>query len=494
MYRTLFTTPAVLAVLVAGCAGRETWSGGDMAIGDPVPSLTRGSAPMLIGPRRPIRTPRRFELGPGPVSLKRAIKFAIENSPALRIARLEAGVAADRASGARAMFLPHLSANAGYYWRDSPPGFDVPLMGPLTVGEQQAPMAGLKLMWSLYDFGRSAGLYNQAKLGRRAGELAAQRAEQTVVFKVREAYFNILRARQGLGIVSETLEQANAHLSVARNFFKHELVDRNDVLRAELQIAEIEQARIKAENGLELAASAFNLSIGLSPNRKTEVAEGTRRPTCTVSMAGCFERAGTNRPELALVDTLVDVERQGLRAARAGHAPRIFAGGGYDWIDDDYRLEKSVWTGQVGIEIPLSTGGKTSADVRVAHKKILVAVAKADQARDGIALEVRAAFLAMTEAQRRIEVMEKAVAQATENLRLVNNKYKHNVVSSADVVDAEALLARTRHSHKDAVHDYCIAVAGLEHAVGKAVVSWEAEESVSKEASTSEKNEGEEQP
>ena len=492
MYRALFTVPAALALLVAGCGGYGTWPGGDTTMGGTVPSLTRGSVPILIGPTRPVRVPRDLELGPGPVSLERAVQFAIQHSAALRIVQLEADVAADQASGARAMFLPHLSANAGYYWRDSPPGFNVPGFGPLTAGEQQAPMAGLKLMWSLYDFGRSTGLYNQAKLGRRAGELAARRAEQTVVFKVREAYFNVMRARQGLGIVQETQEQANAHLQVASSFFKHELVDRNDVLRAELQIADIEQSRIKAENGVELAVSAFNLAMGVDPNRKTEVAESPRRPTCTVTMAGCLERAGANRPELALMDTLIEIERQGLRAAKAGHAPRIFAGGGYDWIDDDYRLEKGVWTGQVGIEIPLSTGGKTSADIRAAHKKIMAAEAKAEQARDGIALEVKAAYLTMVEAQKRIEVMEKAVAQATENLRLVNDKYKRNVVSSADVVDAEALLARARHGHKDAVYDYCIAVAGLECAAGGEGISWDAQGSASKEGESTNMNEGEE--
>jgi len=104
--------------------------------------------------------------------------------------------------------------------------------------------------------------------------------------------------------------------------------------------------------------------------------------------------------------------------------------------------------------------------VRKAKRKLTKSEEKAKQVCDGISLQVKAALLAIQEARDRIGLAKGAVAQAEENLRLINNKYRENVVTSTDVVDAETLLTRNKQNYYTALYDYIVAIAQLESAIG----------------------------
>jgi len=88
-------------------------------------------------------------------------------------------------------------------------------------------------------------------------------------------------------------------------------------------------------------------------------------------------------------------------------------------------------------------------------------------------LEVKQAYLAIDEARERIVLSESAVAQAEENLRLINNKYAQTAATPTDVVDAETLVTRSRQNYHAAVYDYLVALARLDYAVGTPVVEQE---------------------
>jgi outer membrane protein len=406
------------------------------------------------------------ELPEQPLDLERAIALALQNNHTIREFEEDVGIAGDGVSAALSAFLPRLSAGYTYNRRDNPPGMHT-AVGPFIVGEEESQRANVTLMMNVWDFGRSLGTYNQARLGEDMAELTLKRLNQQVIFQVTKVYFEILRAKKAELIAEESLAQAKSHLSMAKSFFKQAIVDKNDVLRAELRVAEIEHSLIRANNFVELATAGFNMVLGIDPHYRTEIAVREDVPPFRTTLAGSLELATANRHEFSLIKKKVEFEKEGLTVARSAHYPRIYVAGGYNRLEDDYQLHKDVWMGEVGIQVDLFSGGKASADVRAARKTIRKAEETAREVCDEIGFQVKSAYLAVTEAQKRIEVMEKAVEQAKENLRLMNNKYKQNVVTSTDVVDAEALLTRAQNDYYNAIYDYNIAMAQLENAIGK---------------------------
>jgi outer membrane protein len=63
-------------------------------------------------------------------------------------------------------------------------------------------------------------------------------------------------------------------------------------------------------------------------------------------------------------------------------------------------------------------------------------------------------------------VAEKAIEQAEENFRINRERYKEQVATSTDVIDAQTLLTKTKSDYYNALSDYNIALGTLERAMG----------------------------
>jgi outer membrane protein TolC len=86
---------------------------------------------------------------------------------------------------------------------------------------------------------------------------------------------------------------------------------------------------------------------------------------------------------------------------------------------------------------------------------------------EGITLEVKQEYLNLIEAEKAVGVAEKAIEQAEENLRMNEERYKYQVATQTEVLDAVTLLAQARVNYYAALTDFNIAKARLDRAIGR---------------------------
>jgi outer membrane protein TolC len=86
--------------------------------------------------------------------------------------------------------------------------------------------------------------------------------------------------------------------------------------------------------------------------------------------------------------------------------------------------------------------------------------------RDRIALDVKNAWLQVREAEKQVLVAQTIIAQAEENFRINEERYKEQVATSTDVLDALTLLTRAKSDHANALADYHLYEARLDRAMG----------------------------
>ncbi|HQP32406.1 MAG TPA: TolC family protein, partial [Deltaproteobacteria bacterium] len=86
--------------------------------------------------------------------------------------------------------------------------------------------------------------------------------------------------------------------------------------------------------------------------------------------------------------------------------------------------------------------------------------------RDQVRLEVKRSWLELKDAEGQVGVTVKAIAQADENFRISQERYKEQVGTATEVLDAQTLLTRARADHANALGDYQIGYARLERAMG----------------------------
>lgn len=403
----------------------------------------------------------------GGLNLAQAIQIALENNHDLLVAQKEAAQAAEGVGRARALFLPQIAVAAAYDRRDREQevGF-----GPQTVGigEKEFWRAELNARMTVWDFGRTLGVYRSAVAGRKAAEAALQRVRQDVIFEVWRAYFGVLSSRRQVAVAEAAVNSAEAHRNDARVLFRNGVVTESDVLRAEANLSEQRQRLVEARNMCRLAELEFNRVLGRDIGVPVRVREPAMSlpPVYSGGVTGALQAAAENRPEFRQIAEVIAAARGKRTAARGEFLPRVYVAGNVAYLDDDYQVHKTTALGEVGLQYDLFAGGRHLAELRIAGLEVDKAVVQADRVADAVSLQVRSALLEVEAAAARLAAASNTLDFAEANRARVNARYREGAASSTDVVDAESLWVRAQGAFWQAHYDRWVAYGRLLYALG----------------------------
>jgi outer membrane protein len=417
-----------------------------------------------------------------PLTLAGAIDLAYRSQPRLR-AQLETIAQARGAQQiAFSAFLPvvagrydvggfglgagNLASQVG-----KPPNFNfVPGIGAVPVGLNLGTtfeLAELNVQWLLLDFGRRLGLYEQAKLSSDIAGLQTERAHQTVANEVAVAYYNVLRSQALRRTAQDALHRTEEELADARKRQGEGVIEREVVLRAEVQTAEYRQEFHAATEAEFVALAGLNLAIGLKCNEPLRVVEPTDVSPLTTSLADCLQTAIKQRREFYVVQRTVEIATEGGRIARAQFAPKVVADGTLlDLQQQQMNGHVDLRLGFIRLEWVLFEGGRKIAATRVADSQMRQAMAQAETIADQIAFQVNEAYRNAVTAWVGIDDARPAVDQASENYRLVQLRLREGAATPTEIADAQATLTRAQPKYLNARYGYLIAMDRLEYAMG----------------------------
>jgi outer membrane protein TolC len=184
-----------------------------------------------------------------------------------------------------------------------------------------------------------------------------------------------------------------------------------------------------------------------------------------------LEEALRLRPEVKTAQLNIDQAKEGVKVARSGYFPTVSFNGGYNRLSDIIGLNGDIkserWTVQALATFTLWNWGNTSFKVGENKVKVIQAEDSKTQLIESITLEVKSDYLNMLVAEKNLSVAEKAIEQAEENLRMNEERYKYQVATATDVLDAVTLLAQARVNYYGALSDFNVAKAQLERAMGR---------------------------
>ena len=121
------------------------------------------------------------------------------------------------------------------------------------------------------------------------------------------AYYNVLRSQALRRTAQDALRRAEEELADARKRQREGVIEREVVLRAEVQTAEYRQEFHAATEAEFVALAGLNLAIGLKCNEPLRVVEPTEVPPLTTSLADCLQTAIQQRREFYVVQRTVEI-------------------------------------------------------------------------------------------------------------------------------------------------------------------------------------------
>jgi outer membrane protein len=375
-------------------------------------------------------------------------------------------------------FLPTLQGSYSYQAFSSDVGFAgtrdrfpvLPVRG-FGPGTQDFHVAELQLRWAVFQFGRQLAKHDQSLLREEIAKLQVDRARQTVEFDVSQSYFRALEARSALLTAEQALTRAEAVLGDARNQERRGVLTAEDVLRAEVQVAEVRQILTGARSAVRVTVAGLNRSIGLDVSAPTEVADRRDEPAVTLTLEDSLGLALVNRREIAVVRKGIADADLDVKIARADYLPILSIQSAVSDITGTGVQNANVLAGGAFATLDVYTGGKRRGQLRAARAGVGRATAQAKQVIDGVSYEVHYAHTAVDDARERVAQARTTVTQAREAFRLVDNRYKTGDAQPTDVIDAQTTRTRAEQDLNAALYQYQTAVARLEYAVGAPVAS-----------------------
>jgi outer membrane protein len=409
-------------------------------------------------------------------TLDAGIKEALENNWNVKAKEEKITESSYAEKEAKADMLPQFSTSYSFAHLGSVPSIDTTVFGnnvKFALGDQNIYQWQATIKQPVFTGYALTAAHELTKLGIDQSKMTVELEKLDLALNVKEAYFNILKADKAVGVVKSAVDSLESHLSVAKNFYDVGMIPVNDVLKAEVELGNAKHDLIKAQNDARLVRMAFNVYLSKSVDEAVEVEDILVFTPESPDYQQSLEKAMKARPEIKSLDISDDqIDRQ-ITIAKSKYYPEVGASYSYTKAGDtpnvsgsNFQLEHQ-WQIGIGITWTFWNWNKTKNSVRQNEtmKSELSNTRKA--VADGIRLEVKKAILDLKQAEEKIPVTKKAVEQGEENLRVSEERYKAQVTTSTEVLDAQTLLSQARMNYYNALYDHNLAKAGLLRATGE---------------------------
>jgi len=369
---------------------------------------------------------------------------------------------------AKAARLPNISIASGYLLLEKDP-FAVASIGGNTLNVQMGERESLSYQAMshvpIYTSGQISGQINAATAGLEASQFFEAGKALDLKLTVAEAYVAVLRSSKALQVVNSHVASLQSHTDDVVNFYDQGMVSHNDLLAAQVALADAVQLSIRVANGVDIATAAYNRLLGRS--LKKNIALDELKPVFSNdSLDELTQQAIGGRYELQVLQQQSTALKHQASAIRGKSGPQVALSGGYVYHENNYQSPEGQWMVNVGMQWNIFDAGLTNNQAKASERQARSLEEQYDDVLSQIALQVRQYWLATQETKKRIPVAEKSIGQAEENLRVSRDRYEHGLSTNTEVLAAEALRTRSQNNHANAVYDAVLAGLRLKRAVG----------------------------
>jgi len=416
-----------------------------------------------------------------PLSLEEAARMALDQHPAIEASAAQVDAAEARIRQAGSGYLPKVNYQESWSRSNNPVFVFSSLLTQhqftetnFAIGDLNRPdfvnnfQSVVSVDQTLFDAGMTKNQKHSAELGTDLARQQDRGARMLTIANVVRAYYGVVLAGESLSVAEEAEKSAQADLERAQAAREAGLTTDADVLSIQVHLASVTEQRIRSGYDLDIARSALNEALGLPLDTEhTLTTPLTELPTASATVGEYETRALAERPEAHQAELAAEMAESGSEAARAAYWPHVSARGAFEADRQDFvKTGGANWYVGVTMNWNLFSGFANRALVAEAGHAIRSARAEQRRAETGIRLEVRQSWAGVASARDRIDVVEAAVAQAEESLRITQNRYEAGLNKVTDLLRTETALMEARTRRLAAIYDLRLAAARLELAAG----------------------------
>ncbi len=409
------------------------------------------------------------------LSLPEAIALGISNSKNLKLSQSKIDEAVSRLAIVKDNALPSASASFLYNHAEIPTNTLIIGGGnPIHLPKRADAFVGTAAVQELiYNGGKLKYAEESTRLLTEVAKLDADKNKEEVSYAVINTYYALYKLLQSKKVVAQNLDAIASQLKQAQRFFDQGIVTKNDVLRFQLQQANVSLTDMEIENNRKILNYNLDILLGLSEATTIEISEPENGLKVAGSLSSYIDLAMSNRQELQQLELQNKVAGVNIKSIKANTLPTVGIGANLYYINpsgsfippsNQYLMPITLGANVSWNIGNLWTNKNKISEARIQQQNVVI---QKDIWSDQLKTEINKAYQDYQLSINRIKILETSIAQATENDNLLASKYKNNVASAIDRIDAETLLYQAKINLELAKADAGLAYYALLKSTGK---------------------------
>ncbi|MBR4741390.1 MAG: TolC family protein, partial [Desulfovibrio sp.] len=249
----------------------------------------------------------------GAVDMPSAVAYALAHNPEIEAAQAEMRASKHGKHAALGAFGPKLGMTYHVYRhvrKSEPTPVDTPERGTYTMGIEisQPIFQGFKLLAD----------YQKAALQAESDAAQARQSRLSTIEAVQAGFIDYLRIVANVQSQREAMERLADQLRITRAYYEAGLKPKLDILQAEVDLREAEEALLKIEQNKETALAKLNTLLGLSVLQKVQYVGMLKYVPFRYSLEACLELAYRNRPDMRMAFLACDIAGKDRKIVQSG--------------------------------------------------------------------------------------------------------------------------------------------------------------------------------
>lgn len=410
------------------------------------------------------------------LTMDEAIASALANNHAVKMSGLDEQIAKARYQQTNAIFLPQLGLSYTAFNTNNPlNAFGFKLQQKLitaadfnpdllnhpsstsdftTKFELQQPLLNMDMLYQRKAANKQIELY----------KLSTQRTKEYLSFETQKAYLQLQLAYNGESVLKEALATAKAFQKTAHDYFDQGMIQKSDLLNADVHVSSIETQLSAASSAIKDASDMLSLLMG-QPTGTVYTIDSASYNNKLSADTLLFT---TERADFKAMQKAMDAYALMIKASKMSYLPRLNAFGSYQ-LNDNRMLGFGANAYMAGVQLSwtLFNGTRTKHTITQQSLEKDKLAQQLDQQKSEAQLQIAHAKRQIEEAAFAIKQQKLSVEQSAEALRVTQNRYAQGLVKTADVLMAQTQLSQQQLGYAQAVFNHNLAMAYLQFLTSK---------------------------
>lgn len=313
-----------------------------------------------------------------------------------------------------------------------------------------------------------------ADLGEQYASNSADSKNQAMLYNTDQAYWTIVSLKHKKRLAESFLSLVKKLDGDVAKMIKEGVATRSEGLSVNVKVNEAEMALTQVSDGLVLAKMYLCQLCGLPMRERIILSDEDKENLDTSVTDEPIEHNDSlfnNRPELRMLQNMVDMSKQTTNILKAGNLPKIALTGGYlvsnpNLYNGFEKKFSGTWNVGVLIAVPVWNWGDVTYKVRASKGATTIASLELTEAREKIELQVNQSSFKVDEAKKRLAMAKANTMKAEENLRSATLGFKEGVIQSTTVMEAQTAWLQAQSQKIDAEIDVKLSQVNLQKALG----------------------------